>query len=102
MLVLTRYPQESIVIGEDVEVTVMEVSGNTVRLRISSPRLSPPVREETLRLENRVQIDDQVQVQVVMLRPAGGRVRLGVNAPPDVAIAREEIKGMFSRNRLNP
>lgn len=37
MLTLTRKPGESIHIGNDIEVTVAEVRGGAVRLRISAP-----------------------------------------------------------------
>ena len=38
MLVLTRRLNQSIVIGDDVEVTVIEVRGDQVRLGVSAPR----------------------------------------------------------------
>jgi carbon storage regulator len=38
MLVLTRRPGQSIRIGEDVEITVVEVRGDQVRLAIAAPR----------------------------------------------------------------
>ncbi len=46
MLILTRRPGERVVIGEDVLVTVMEVSGQTVRLGITAPQGLPIYREE--------------------------------------------------------
>jgi carbon storage regulator len=46
MLILTRRPGERVVIGEDVLVTVMEVSGQTVRLGIAAPQGLPIYREE--------------------------------------------------------
>jgi carbon storage regulator len=46
MLILTRRPGERVVIGEDVLVTVMEVSGQTVRLGIAAPEDLPIYREE--------------------------------------------------------
>ncbi|HSZ69907.1 MAG TPA: carbon storage regulator CsrA [Solirubrobacteraceae bacterium] len=46
MLILTRRPGERVVIGEDVLVTVMEVSGQTVRLGIAAPDGLPIYREE--------------------------------------------------------
>jgi carbon storage regulator len=46
MLILTRRPGERVVIGEDVLVTVMEVSGQTVRLGIAAPQGLPVYREE--------------------------------------------------------
>ncbi|MCU1500375.1 MAG: csrA [Acidimicrobiales bacterium] len=38
MLVLTRRPNQSIVIGGDVVVTVLEIRGDQVRLGIRAPR----------------------------------------------------------------
>jgi carbon storage regulator len=46
MLILTRRPGERVVIGEDVLVTVMEISGQTVRLGIAAPEGLPIYREE--------------------------------------------------------
>ncbi len=46
MLILTRRAGERVVIGEDVLVTVMEVSGQTVRLGIAAPQGLPIYREE--------------------------------------------------------
>ena len=37
MLVLTRGKDESIMIGEDVEVKIVDVRGNSVRLGIRAP-----------------------------------------------------------------
>jgi carbon storage regulator len=38
MLVLTRHREESIMIGDLVEVTVVEIRGNKVRLGITAPK----------------------------------------------------------------
>jgi carbon storage regulator len=46
MLILTRRPGERVVIGEDILVTVMGVSGHTVRLGIAAPEGIPIYREE--------------------------------------------------------
>jgi carbon storage regulator len=46
MLILTRRAGERVVIGDDVLVTVMEVSGQTVRLGIAAPQGLPIYREE--------------------------------------------------------
>ncbi|HXG51804.1 MAG TPA: carbon storage regulator CsrA [candidate division Zixibacteria bacterium] len=46
MLILSRRPGESVAIGEDIVVTVLEASGNQVRLGISAPRAVPVLREE--------------------------------------------------------
>jgi carbon storage regulator len=46
MLILTRRAGERVFIGEDILVTVMEVSGQTVRLGIAAPDGLPIYREE--------------------------------------------------------
>jgi carbon storage regulator len=46
MLILTRRPGERVVIGDDILVTVMGVSGHTVRLGIAAPEGIPIYREE--------------------------------------------------------
>jgi carbon storage regulator len=43
MLVLSRTFGERIVIGDDVEVTVLEISGNKVRVGVSAP-VSIPIK----------------------------------------------------------
>lgn len=56
MLILTRRPGERVVIGDDILVTVMGVSGHTVRLGIAAPEGVPIYREEiwlAVREENR-------------------------------------------------
>lgn len=46
MLVLTRRPGESIVVGEDIVVTVIEIKGGQVRIGIDAPREVDVYREE--------------------------------------------------------
>ena len=46
MLVLTRRPGESIVVGEDIVVTVIEIKGGQVRIGIDAPRSIEVYREE--------------------------------------------------------
>ena len=46
MLVLTRHVHQSIVIGQDVVITVLEVRGDQVRLGITAPKDVQVHREE--------------------------------------------------------
>ena len=46
MLILTRRPSESVMIGNDVRVVVLGVRGNSVRLGIDAPRHVAVHREE--------------------------------------------------------
>ena len=49
MLILTRRPGESILIGDDIEVTITSIDQNKVRVGIKSPAQIPIYREELYR-----------------------------------------------------
>lgn len=46
MLVLTRKPGESIRLGDDIKITVVEIDGNNIKLGIEAPRAVSIYREE--------------------------------------------------------
>ena len=46
MLVLSRQRDESIMIGDDVEITIVDVRGDKVRLGITAPKEIPVHRRE--------------------------------------------------------
>ena len=46
MLVLSRKPGERVLLGDGIELTVVEVKGNRVRLGITAPAVVPVRRQE--------------------------------------------------------
>ena len=46
MLILTRRVGETIVIGDDISITILGVKGNQVRIGINAPKDTPVHREE--------------------------------------------------------
>jgi carbon storage regulator len=76
MLVLTRRAGESVMIGDDVVVTVLETRGDVVRIGINAPRSVQVHREEVyqeLQAVNREAAspdDDAVRAVTELLRPA--------------------------------
>ena len=59
MLILTRRMGETVVIGDDVTVTVLGVKGNQVRLGVNAPKHVAVHREEIYERIQREQEDDQ-------------------------------------------
>ena len=59
MLILTRRIGETLIIGDDVNITVLGVKGNQVRLGINAPKDVSVHREEIyLRIQQEKQGDD--------------------------------------------
>jgi carbon storage regulator len=48
MLILTRRPGESIQVGENIEISILEIRGNQVRLGINAPPEVLVLRSELL------------------------------------------------------
>lgn len=46
MLALSRKANESIIIGNDIEITILEVKGEQVKIGINAPKSVPVYREE--------------------------------------------------------
>ena len=46
MLILTRRTGETLIIGDNIRLTVLDVSGNQIRLGVTAPREVPVHREE--------------------------------------------------------
>jgi len=46
MLIITRRPGEKLMVGDDVVIEVIEVSGSSVRIGIAAPKSIPVYREE--------------------------------------------------------
>ena len=68
MLVLTRRANQSIMIGDDIVVTVLDVRGDQVRIGIKAPRSVDVHREEVF----------------VALQRNGARDEINAVSPPDV------------------
>lgn len=52
MLVISRKSSESILIGDNIEIMVSEISGDRVKICINAPKEIPVVRRELLETRN--------------------------------------------------
>jgi carbon storage regulator len=48
MLVISRQPGDSLLIGDNIKITILEVSGDRIKIGIDAPRSVPVVRTEVL------------------------------------------------------
>lgn len=80
MLVLSRQKDETIIIGDNIEITVVDIRGDKVRLGVSAPKEISVHRKEVyeaIRRENR----EAAQVKPEDLSGLG-KVRPGGSLPP--------------------
>ena len=87
MLVLSRHRDESIMIGDDVVVTIVDIRGDKVRLGIDAPQDIPVHRQEVyeaIKRENReaTQVDpnDLAKADEKLRRSQGGSASRRDNA----------------------
>jgi carbon storage regulator len=87
MLVLSRQRDETIMIGDDIEITVVDIRGDKVRLGITAPNTVPVHRKEVyeaIQRENReaakIRADDLPNLPRASVGP-GGKLG-GGNVPP--------------------
>ena len=64
MLVLTRKSNQSIMIGDDIEVSVLAIMGEKVRIGIDAPRKVPVFRKEVY-LEIQLERSDEAEREQV-------------------------------------
>ena len=75
MLVLTRKIGERVLIGDDIEVTVLDVKGDSIRLGIQAPRETRIQRAEivaAVETENRSAAQATAEDQAALLRAFAG------------------------------
>jgi len=77
MLILTRRVGETVMIGEDVSVTVLRVKGNQVRLGVNAPKNVSVQREEIF---ERMKLESGEQVAHADDRNIGETAPVGIAA----------------------
>ncbi len=65
MLVLSRKKDESIVINDDITITIIEIRGDKVRLAIEAPRDVPVHRMEVYNAIKRAQAADSLTEELI-------------------------------------
>lgn len=69
MLILTRKTGEKVMIGDDVELTVLGIKGNQVRVGVDAPKEISVHREEVyLRIQNEKQAESSPEEEDAFVR----------------------------------
>lgn len=98
MLILTRKPGESLYIGDNVKVTIVEIKGNQIRVGIDAPSELRIYREEIY-----LQILDENRSAADVNAPAGALDQLSGswkgNAPKSMQLGRQAEHKMPRTNK---
>lgn len=76
MLALARKVNESIMLGNDIEITLLEIKGDQVKLGISAPKSVPVYRKEIylqIQEENRKAVQEVDVASIQKLLENGGK-----------------------------
>ena len=65
MLVLSRSKDESIIIGDDVKITIIDVKGDKVRLGITAPRSISVHRKEVYEAIQREKLNEAMAEDII-------------------------------------
>ena len=126
MLVLSRYRDESIMIGDNASITIVDIRGDKVRLGIDAPREIEVHRQEVFNAivrqgkaaidpfntaaqnensgsmlvlsrhrDETILLGNDVSITIVDIR--GDKVRLGIDAPKDIPVHRQEVYDAIKR-----
>jgi carbon storage regulator len=97
MLVLSRRPGEALRFGDEIEITVVEVKGDMVRLGIDAPRTVQVWRKElweAIVAENRKAAEETATPEIP-LTPAKGGVS-------DLIATKKSVSGLIAKKRKSP
>ena len=129
MLVLSRRKDESIIIGDEIEIIIVDVRGDKVRLGINAPDMPVHRKEIFLKILEEVvteilckkeqkgdgllvlsrqrdesivigkSIDILENIEITIVDVRGDKVRLGINAPREISVHRKEIYKAIQREK---
>lgn len=100
MLVLTRKSNQSIMIGDDIEITVLSIMGEKVRIGIQAPREVPVFRREVyLEIQEEREADPPEPDPEPEQRPGRDASKERRGPATDGASARAEVDEALRRLR---
>jgi len=65
LLILSRRKNESLVIGKNIEITVLEISGSSIKIGITAPKEVKVLRKELIEEVSNINKDSQVNINEI-------------------------------------
>ena len=89
MLIISRKIAESLIIGDNLRITVMNIQGKCIQLKLGllDDKLGLPVF--TLKLDERLKVGKDLTIMLVQIR--GKQAKIGIDFHSDIQILREEL-----------
>ena len=100
MLALARKINQSIMIGSDIEITLLEIKGDQVKIGINAPKSVPIYRKEIymqIQDENKKASEGEIDVEVLSYFPAKPKIRRGIADIKDKEVYDIFDLGLISR-----
>jgi carbon storage regulator len=109
MLVLSRQRDESILIGDNIKITIVDIRDDKVRLGIDAPKEIPVHRQEVFddiqrstqmlvlsrQRDESIIIANNIKITIVDIRD--DKVRLGLDVPNHISVHRQEVFDAIQR-----
>jgi len=94
MLAIARTKGQTIMIGDDIEVTIVEIAGDRVRFGVDAPKDMAVVTGKDP-AKQLIMVGTDISVHVIDIR--GDKVRVGVVVPPNMSVHRKEVYDAIRR-----
>jgi carbon storage regulator CsrA len=103
MLILSREANQSLMIGDDLQLEVVRIRGASANLRITRRLIGGRLTEEVfcgwLEKDRQVKLTDKIACAVVQFASNPTQVRIGIEAPREVSIHRKEVYDAIRRTQ---
>jgi carbon storage regulator len=103
MLVISREINQSLMIGDDLQLQVLKIRASSAHLRVTRTLIGRRMTEELfsgwLEKDRPLDLGDKIACAVVEIQVNPAKIRLGIDAPREVSIHRKEVYDAIRRTQ---
>jgi carbon storage regulator len=89
LLIINRKLSESLVIGDNLLITVLDIQGTRIQLRLGLLEEKSILSVCTIKLDERLKVGNDLTITVVQIR--GKQAKIGIDSHRDIQILRGEL-----------